>query len=175
MDGTPLKTARLTLRPLQAADAPAIAELISPWEVARWLTRVPFPYGPRDAETFLARAAGHAGYAAICPDGETLAGVISLLPGRGLGYWLGQPFWGQGYMSEAVTAVLTKRFKESDLPLLSGHHPGNERSRAVLLKMGFRDTDVVEEEGARGTATIQRMQLTAQAWRLSPAAACRNG
>ena len=43
----PLRTERLTLRPLVAADAPALHRLINDWEVTRTLAVVPFPY-PRE-------------------------------------------------------------------------------------------------------------------------------
>ena len=63
-DFAPLRTARLTLRPLRAADAADLHRLVNDWEVAKTLARVPFPY-PREladewiASTWAQIAAGH--------------------------------------------------------------------------------------------------------------------
>ncbi|RYH03102.1 N-acetyltransferase [Salipiger sp. IMCC34102] len=51
-----LSTARLTLRPVVPADAPAIVAALSDWEVTRWLTLVPFPYTRADADGWIGRA-----------------------------------------------------------------------------------------------------------------------
>lgn len=162
-----LKTARLTLRGLVPGDATFIARYIADPDVSGWLTSVPEPYQFADAEAFLAKMSGKAGVWGIC--GPELMGVVTLRPGLGLGYWLAKPHWRRGIMTEAVRAVLTHRFAQSDLPVLSGHHPGNVASRRVLLSMGFRNTDVIEVPTvkAKGKQTLQRMQLTAANWRFA--------
>lgn len=164
-----LRTDRLLLRPLAPQDASAIATALADGDVARWLSGVPEPYALEDAQAFLARHAGRPGYWGICTD--ALIGVVSLRPGLGLGYWLAQAHWGAGLMSEAVRAVLARHFGARDLPVLSGHLPGNTRSRGLLLSMGFRDTDVIEVSTVKavGKLRTQRMQLTAANWRFARA------
>ena len=55
-----------------------------------------------------------------------------------LGYHLRPAFWGQGLATEASTAVIDYGFKVLGAEaLFAGHHPANEASRRVLLKLGF--------------------------------------
>ncbi len=104
-----IKTDRLLLRPLALADAPALVPLIGDYEVARWLTVVPHPYTLADGETFVREIAGPWDRA-ITLAGE-LIGVVGI--SGGLGYWLGRPFWGHGYMSEAAAALVEAWFSGS--------------------------------------------------------------
>lgn len=61
------------------------------------------------------------------------------LPGRSdIGYWLGQPYWGQGVMTEAVTAVVNHGFTELNMNRIeAGVFLTNPASSAVLAKAGF--------------------------------------
>jgi RimJ/RimL family protein N-acetyltransferase len=55
-----------------------------------------------------------------------------------LGFWLAQPYWGHGYMTEAALALLAWHFaKTSADAVRSSAHVGNERSLAVQRKLGF--------------------------------------
>lgn len=55
-----------------------------------------------------------------------------------LGYWLDEPYWGKGYMSEAVQAVLNYGFNELQLSLITANcYPHNKRSQQVLKRNGF--------------------------------------
>lgn len=57
---------------------------------------------------------------------------------RMLGYWLDETYWGKGYMTEAVKAVLKYGFEELKLSLITANcYPHNERSQHVLKKNGF--------------------------------------
>ncbi len=56
-----------------------------------------------------------------------------------MGYWLGEEFWGKGYMTEAAKAVIDFGFKEYDLVLISiCTGPNNKRSQSVIDKCGFK-------------------------------------
>ena len=58
---------------------------------------------------------------------------------REIGYWLGRPYWGRGFMPEAVRAVLDYAFAKLQLELVScSHFPDNDASRRVIEKLGFR-------------------------------------
>lgn len=58
---------------------------------------------------------------------------------RALGYALGTAYWGQGYMTEAVRAVIAYGFGKMNLDLISAVcYPGNAASRRVLEKCAFR-------------------------------------
>lgn len=58
---------------------------------------------------------------------------------RMLGYAIGEAHWGKGYMTEAAKAILEYGFDALDVDLISAYcYPFNERSRSVLLKVGFK-------------------------------------
>ena len=58
---------------------------------------------------------------------------------RSLGYALGVDYWGQGYMTEAVRAVIRFGFEQMGLDLISATcYPDNAGSRRVLEKCGFQ-------------------------------------
>ena len=55
-----------------------------------------------------------------------------------LGYWLGKPFWGRGYMPEAAKAVLRRAFTELGMAKVwCGYYEGNLKSKRVQEKLGF--------------------------------------
>ncbi len=140
-----IKTDRLILRPCRMEDGPRLRELLNAWEVASMLAVIPHPYPEGAAEQWIAthaprRAAGTAYIFAITAGGD-LAGAVGLHKQEGdfvLGYWLGVPFWGRGFMSEAVAAVVRFAFTVLELPrLTSGHFAENDRSARILRKTGF--------------------------------------
>ncbi|ABV93206.1 GCN5-related N-acetyltransferase [Dinoroseobacter shibae DFL 12 = DSM 16493] len=134
--GHVLTTARLCLRPVVDADAAAIVAAIHDFEVLRWLSRAPYPYGLSDAVDFIAKNRGNAGEVWMIHDAGGLVGCIGRR--REFGYWLRRAAWGQGYATEASRAVLAHHFAAPDAPgLLSGYHAGNTRSARVLSKLGF--------------------------------------
>ncbi len=56
-----------------------------------------------------------------------------------LGYWLGKPYWGNGYMSEAVREILRHGFEDLGMKKIwCGYYDGNERSGRVQERAGFR-------------------------------------
>jgi RimJ/RimL family protein N-acetyltransferase len=169
-DRPSLATGRLRLRFPMAADAPAIAGLAGEAEVARMTTGVPHPYEEEEAETFLRRASR------ADPREETLFAID--LPGQGaiglvglhanvegateIGYWLGRPFWGRGYMTEAVRAALDwARTSWGRRWILSGHFTDNAASARVLIKTGFLYTGEIRWRFslARGEAAPTRMMV----------------
>lgn len=55
-----------------------------------------------------------------------------------LGYWIGKPFWGMGYMPEAARALLKRAFTELNMQRVwCGWYEGNLRSKRVQEKVGF--------------------------------------
>ena len=132
-----LETPRLTLRPVSAEDVSALVSAIGNYDVVRWLGRVPYPYRAADAEAFVAANAPKAGRVWFVHDDSGLAGGISI-DGE-LGYWFRRELWGQGYAVEAAFAAIEAHFADRRAGhLASGHLPGNDRSRRVLEKLGFR-------------------------------------
>ncbi|MEJ1160254.1 GNAT family N-acetyltransferase [Prosthecomicrobium sp. N25] len=140
-----LETARLVLRPYGVADAGGMASYLADYEVSRWLALVPHPYLPRHAAEFLARKLGPepdpAHFGLAIEIGGRFAGGLSLSGtgwSRMLGYWIGRPYWGQGYMTEAVAALLDHAFGPMSLDRIgSGVFVGNAASLAIQKRFGF--------------------------------------
>ncbi len=156
------KTARLLLRPLVMADVEDMTRLIGEIEVSRWLTVVPHPYGLADARQFIGKIAGK-GDRAIEIEGA-FAGVVGL--SNGLGYWLGRPYWRNGYMTEAVSAAVANWFEVGGGDLSSGYFIGNEGSKRILSGLGFEPT-VIEPTVSVATGQenlMQKVVLTRADW-----------
>ncbi len=154
-----LETERLILRAPRFEDAEAIATLVNDRRVAENTLRIPHPYALADARAFLTAANTGDGEIAflICTQGTTALGTTALgatvlgccgiakLDGRTpeIGYWLGVPFWGKGYATEAARAVIDHAFGELGYDtLLAGARVSNPASRRVLQKCGFQWTGV---------------------------------
>ncbi len=132
-----IETPRLTLKPVSPEDVPEVVPAIGNYDVARWLGRVPYPYREADARSFVEGNAAKAGKVWFIHDDTGLVGGISV-DGE-LGYWLRREVWGMGYATEAAVPAIDAHFADraaGDLP--SGHYTGNDRSRRVLEKLGFR-------------------------------------
>ena len=55
-----------------------------------------------------------------------------------LGYWLGKPFWGRGYVPEAAMELLRRGFETLGMTTIwCGYYDGNEKSKRVQEKLGF--------------------------------------
>jgi len=166
-----LKTARLTLRAPRHGDGKAIVRLLSDRRVAENTTRIPHPYCLDDAETFIAAANRQIGEAtfAIVRDGE-LIGTCGIEPsrdGREVGYWLGAPFWGRGYATEAVRAAIDHAFGVLGHDTLqAAARVNNPASRRVLEKCGFQWTGVglYRIRAINSSAPLDRFRLDRGLW-----------
>lgn len=161
-----ITTERLVLRPPQACDAVHVSPLIGDLEVSRWLSNVPHPYGLDDARTFIEGPMSRGAW--FIWQEDHLMGCVSVR--IDLGYWIARPAWGQGLASEAAKAVLAHRFSMNAGEVESGHFVENQRSRNVLLKLGFVDT-ALRQAKCRATGEchlLQRMVLTQSAWETRP-------
>jgi RimJ/RimL family protein N-acetyltransferase len=146
MDVT-LETARLLLRQPRPSDAPRITRLINNFAVSGKLSRVPYPYKLSDAEWWLGtwRADKPAGETAFMIDlpGEGIIGNCGFhLDEQGIviGYWLGEPYWNRGFMSEAARAAIDWYFGVTEATILhSGVFTFNKASLAVQKKLGFTE------------------------------------
>lgn len=144
-----LLTLNLVLRPLRPDDAARIALLAGNLAVAQNTRRIPHPYTEEMAREFIAeqRSAFNKGQEwtwAIClKDGLELIGCISVIfedeMGGELGYWLAEPCWGKGYVTEAGRAVIDHVFSTCTLWELNARHLfTNPASGRVLTKLGFQ-------------------------------------
>ncbi len=136
---TAIRTERLILREPTLDDAPCYALGIGEYEVARFLTPVPYPYSLSMAVDWLRQARPatpeHSVLIIDLP-GKGVIGCVSLL--GELGFWIARPHWNRGYVTEAATALLDWHFAGSDREVVvSSAHHDNIASLAVQKKLGF--------------------------------------
>jgi RimJ/RimL family protein N-acetyltransferase len=166
-----LKTARLVLRAPAASDVTAIVAFAGDRRVAENTARIPHPYTAADAEQFIAEANRQDGSAtfAIVLDGNLIGacGIDWRPEGAELGYWLGVPFWGRGYATEAARAVIDYAFGGlGHEALQSGARVSNPASRRVLEKCGFQWTSVrlCRIRAINSAAPVDRFRLDRRLW-----------
>jgi ribosomal-protein-alanine N-acetyltransferase len=150
MEFTPLQTERLTLRPYEPSDIPTLVPLIGAREVAATTLRIAHPYAESDARDFIARA--QEGWLSgselrlgifLRENGALCGGVgLRIEPDHRraeLGYWLGVPYWGNGYATEAASALMKYGFETLGLHrIFASHVTHNPASGRVLRKIGMR-------------------------------------
>lgn len=144
------RTSRLLLRPGWAEDAPALASAIGDPMICRNLYRVPWPYGIRDAEAWLASPRDPLLPSLLAfertDSAPRLVGGVSL--GRRpsgaveLGYWVAHDQWNRGFATEAASAVLEMARAMGITRIEASHYLDNPASARVLEKLGFAPTGV---------------------------------
>jgi RimJ/RimL family protein N-acetyltransferase len=166
-----IETARLVLRAPRRDDAKAIAVLANDRRVAENTARVPHPYAIEDAEQFIAAVNQHDGNAcfAITLGGTPIGvcGVDLREDGAEIGYWLGVPYWGRGFATEAVRAVIDHAFGDLAYETLqAGALVSNPASRRVLEKCGFQWTGVrlARVRAINSAAPADRFRLDRGLW-----------
>ena len=166
-----LATERLTLRTPQREDVKEIVALANDRRIAVNTGRIPHPYGVADAEHFIARANKRDGGSCfvITLDASPIGacGIELRADGAELGYWLGVPFWDQGFATEASRAMIDYAFGELDLEALqAGARVSNPASRRVLEKCAFQWTGVrlSRIRAINSAAPIDRFRLDRKLW-----------
>jgi [ribosomal protein S5]-alanine N-acetyltransferase len=147
---TPLQTERLTLRLHAPSDIPALMPLIGAHEVAATTLRIPHPYAEADAQDFMActqeELLNGSGLrlGIVVRESDKLCGGVGLRiePDHRraeLGYWIGVPYWGKGYATEAARAIVKYGFETLQLHrIFASHFADNLTSARVLRKIGMR-------------------------------------
>ena len=168
-----LATERLILRAPCFEDARTIAALANDRRIAVNTLRIPHPYGLADAQSFITAANAPGGEIVflIATRGGTVIGACGIArfseePPE-IGYWLGVPFWGQGYATEAVRAVIDHAFGDLGYDVLvGGARVSNPASRRVLEKCGFQWTGVglYRIRALASSAPVDRFRLDRRRW-----------
>ena len=168
-----LETERVVLRAPRPEDAKAIARLANDRRIAENTTRIPHPYHLGDAETFIDavnKSDGELAFLITLDDEPIGACGLAKLDGTvpDLGYWLGAPYWGNGYATEAARAVIDHAFTTLGYEVLqAGARVTNPASRRVLEKCGFQWTGVglYRIRALSSSAPIDRFRLDRGIWR----------
>ena len=167
-----LETKRLALRAPRLEDAKTVAALANDRRIAENTARIPHPYRMTDAEGFISaanKAVGDAVFLITLQDGS-IAGACSIMcedDTPELGYWLGAPYWGKGYATEALHAVVDYAFTDlGHEALQAGARVTNPASRRVLEKCGFQWTGVglCRIRAINSSAPIDRFRLERGIW-----------
>ncbi|MGL4818468.1 MAG: GNAT family N-acetyltransferase [Bacilli bacterium] len=154
----PLTSERLTLRPFTEQDAPTVAAFCNNPKLSRTTLSLPYPYSLEDALDWIAKTTDNLiegrSYELAITDLVTgeLYGCIGLSyhpvhrVGE-MGYWIGEPYWGRGYATEAVRTLLRFAFEvKSYHKVFARHFASNPASGRVMLKNGMRREGVQRQQ-----------------------------
>jgi [ribosomal protein S5]-alanine N-acetyltransferase len=141
-----LETPRLHLRAYTESDIPELLPLIGAREIAATTLRIPHPYSELDARQFVPSIENDDEIRLgirLRADGRLVSGVgLRLNPQQKnaeLGYWIGVPYWGNDYATEAAQEMLRHGFQDVRLHrIFASHFKGNVASAHVLSKLGMR-------------------------------------
>jgi RimJ/RimL family protein N-acetyltransferase len=166
-----IATPRLVLRAPIRGDVPEIVKLANNRTIFEVLARLPHPYTRADGIAFVelfAQRPDERPYAITL--GDKFIGVVGLSYHSGqlpeLGYWLGEPHWGKGLMSEAVKGLLGAAFDTGLYPRLRARAlASNAASLNVLEKAGFKRTGSdISADGHNAGKPVVLLELEQPKW-----------
>ncbi|MBS0287492.1 MAG: GNAT family N-acetyltransferase [Proteobacteria bacterium] len=143
-----LESNRLTFRAFKLSDASRVYELLQEKEIIDNTLSIPYPYEKGMAEEWIATHDASLKqndyiYAVVLKETDLLIGTIGLLVSAEfnhgcLGYWLGKPYWGQGYGTEMLSRIIEFGFEDLKLHRIYGEHfDNNSASARVMEKNGM--------------------------------------
>jgi RimJ/RimL family protein N-acetyltransferase len=146
-----LQAERLILRPFSCDDAADVKRLAGDPAIADTTLNIPHPYEDGMAEEWIRthQAVFDEGdgvtFAITLRETGELVGAISLLHTMNrfnraeMGYWIGKPYWANGYCTEAAKALIAYGFDKMELNrILAYHLTRNPASGRVMAKAGMR-------------------------------------
>lgn len=170
----------LALRRFSLDDAEPLFALIDRDRqyLRRWLPWVDLTLAPNNVRNFIAvtleQARNHNGFHCAIAKDTALIGTVGLhsvdWPNRktSVGYWLGSAYSGHGYMTAAVHRVVSHCFDVLKLHRVEIRCAvGNEKSRAIPLRLGFIEEGVLRENEWLGDHFVDHTvyAMLAPAWR----------
>jgi ribosomal-protein-alanine N-acetyltransferase len=177
MDRPALQTPRLSLRPLELADAAQVQPLFARWEIVRQLNaKIPWPFPDDGVYTFyrdsalpaIARGEEFHWMLRLKEDPvQRIIGSISLIlyGNNNRGFWIAREWKGRGLMTEAATEVTRFWFEDLQQPILRIKKArDNAASRAISLRQGMRCTAETQDDYVSGRLLTERWELTAEEW-----------
>lgn len=136
-----IETERLILRPFQPEDGEGLYEYLSDAEVVRYEPYTPM--SPEEAREEAGRRAKNNDFWAVCKKDGQLIGNLYFSKGDfntwELGYVFNRKYWGKGYASESVQALLDVAFREWDVRrVVAMCDPKNTASWRLMERLGMR-------------------------------------
>lgn len=130
-------------------DAAIVQQLAGEYAIADTTLNIPHPYEEGMAEQWISdhsdqfEAGTSAVFAIVRRDSHHLTGAIGLTIERDfnkaeLGYWVGKPYWNQGYATEAASLIIAYGFEQLKLNRIDARHlVRNPASGRVMQKIGM--------------------------------------
>lgn len=150
-----LAEGKVRIRPLHYADRERLSKLANNKKI--WLNvrdMFPHPYTIEDAEKFIDRVKQYDPQVTFAIEYDfKFVGAIGLVMQQDvyrfsaeLGYWIGEPYWGKGIASKALSLMCKYAFDELKMEkLFASVFDGNEGSNKVLLKCGFQQEGIARK------------------------------
>ena len=144
-----IETKRLRLRPFELSDAKDVQRLAGDGAIADTTLNIPHPYEDGMAEEWISthqpkfESGELLNFAIVSRTSDKLIGAIGLrivprFERAELGYWIGKPYWKNGYCTEAGRAVLQYGFSVLKLNRIHASHlKRNPVSGRVMQKLGM--------------------------------------
>lgn len=176
--GERIATPRLVLRAPTMNDVTAMVSLANNVRIAENTASLPHPYGEEDAENWITRnlsrtnKSGHGFLVCLKDDPAPVIGCAGWgkVPGLELpqvGYWIGEPYWGNGYATEAAQAMIDHAFTIGGLDVVGcGCRVTNAASRRVIDKCGFQyeGLGMIRFRYHGGSLPILKYRMDRAAW-----------
>ena len=156
-----LKTERLILRPFMLADAPEVQRLAGDRDIASMVVTIPHPYEDGMAEAWIGTHQERfdkgelVNFAITHSEQGYLIGSVGLQIAKEfdraeLGYWIGKPYWNQGYCTEAAHAAVRYGFEVLGLNRINARHiTRNPASGRVMQKLGMKHEGCLRKHSKR--------------------------
>lgn len=156
-----LTTERLTLRPFILSDAKEVQRLAGNRSIADTTLNVPHPYEDGIAEGWIKthtpkyRSGELASFAIVEQSSDNLLGAVGITISQqfhraDLGYWIGVPYWGQGFCTEASKRIVDFAFSALGLHRVTAYHLArNPASGRVMEKIGMTNEGLLREHTYR--------------------------
>ena len=171
-----LLSQRLVLRAPHKDDIDALSHLANNANIATMVSRMPHPYTAKDAADFVRRTAdraiGKCVYAITKAENGEFMGCCALEPHEDgltleLGYWLGEPYWNQGFSTEAAHALIDMAFRTREIDQIDARcRVTNIASRRVIQKCGFQfqGSGMIGSLALGGMVAVEWFRLDRKTW-----------
>lgn len=177
-----LQTKRLILRPWQESDAEALYKYAGNPNIGPIAGWPPHTSVENSREIIKSVLSAPESYAVVLKTTGEVVGSVGIMAARSethtariadyeceIGYWIGEPYWGQGLIPEAVNELLRYAFEELRMAAVwCGYYDGNEKSKRVQAKCGFTYSHTEYDKPAplmNDIRTEHYTKLTQEEWR----------